>query len=158
MKKYTSIGWVVVLMVGAMTSCKKSDAPPVNKDYTASIEDKTWWGIFIRAGKNEEYYGVHFNSDHTFLWSQFSDNYTGAWAVDGHELTMTFDVSKVEIKAGIGDDEKLVNITDNTEDFEMYTGQLIANSTVNLEGTKWEGKPIIAGSFYAIQLNFIATI
>ena len=109
--------------------------------------------MFTYTGKDAEYYSIQFNADNTLVWSQFSGDYTGKWVVNGKELTMTFDVSKAEIKAGIRDDDKLLNITDNTGNFEMNTGQLIANPNIPLDNTEWKGK-IITGTPYLVNMSF----
>lgn len=84
MKKHISIA-LVIFCPSLLLSCKKDGA----KDYTASVAEKTWWGVFTYIGKDAEYYSVHFNADKTLSWSQFSGDYTGRWAVNGKELTMS---------------------------------------------------------------------
>ena len=153
MKKYNNILLVTVVLVSCMSGCKKSNEP-APADYTNSIKDKTWWGMFTYTGKDAEYYSVHFNADNTFLWSQFAGDFTGQWAVNGKAFTMTFDVSKATVKADISDDDKLLNITDNTSNFEINTGQLIANTNIPLDNSVWEGKPILANGLYGYMLRF----
>jgi hypothetical protein len=150
MKKYKNIMLVTLLLTVIIVSCKKSSTP---KDYSASIKDKTWWGVITYTGKEAEYYSVHFNANNTLLWSQFSGDYTGKWVINDKELTMTFDVSNAEIKADISDDDKLLNIIDNTGAFEMNTGQLIINPNIPLDNTEWKGK-IITGTPYLVNMSF----
>ena len=149
MKKYLSIMLVIVLYTSLSLSCKKSNA----KDYTASIRDKTWWGVFTYTGKDPEYYSVRFNADNTFLWSQFSGDYSGQWVVNGKDLTMTFDISKAAIKATISDDDKLLNITDNTGNAVINTCELITNPNMPLDNTVWKGK-MVTGLPYIIEMSF----
>jgi hypothetical protein len=157
MKKYLSIILVTILLVSFVTGCKKSNSA-APKDYTPSIKDKTWWGMFTYTGKDAEYYSVHFNADNSLLWSEFSGDFTGQWVINGKELTMTFDKSKAAIKAGISDDDKLLNITDNTGNFEINTGQLIANPNTPLDNTLWEGKPVLASGLYGYQMKFMPAL
>jgi hypothetical protein len=157
MKKYLSITLFTILLVSFVTGCKKTNSA-TPKDYTPSIKDKTWWGMFTYTGKDAEYYSVHFNADNTLLWSQFSGDFTGQWAINGQELTMTFDVSKAAIKAGISDDDKLLNITDNTGNFEINAGQLVADPNIPLDNTLWEGKPVLASGLYGYQMEFMPAL
>ena len=154
MKKYISIILITVILMSFMTGCKKSNSV-APKDYTPSIKDKTWWGMFTYTGKDAEYYSVHFNADNTLLWSQFSGDFTGQWTINGKALTMTFDVSKAEIKAGISDDDKLLDIKDNTGNSEINAGQLIADPNITLDNTQWDGKPILASNLYDYLISFM---
>jgi hypothetical protein len=154
MKKKLNLILVTLLLTGILISCKKScDTTPLPKDYTASIKDKSWWGEFTYAGETAEYYSVHFNADNTLTWSQFSGDYTGHWILTGKQLTITFDGNSEEIKANVSDDDKLVNITDNTTASEINNGQLSVNSTIPLDNTVWNGT-IRFTSIKALQLNF----
>ena len=51
MKKYSRIILVALLLMEIIVSCKKSNTlPATSKDYTASIEDRNWWGMLTNAG------------------------------------------------------------------------------------------------------------
>ena len=105
------------------------------------------------TGKTAEYYSVHFNTDNSLTWSQLSGDYTGHWLLDGKELTITFDGNSSEIKAGISDDDQLVNIKDNTTASEINSGELISNPNITLDNTLWTGT-IDYPSTKALQLTF----
>lgn len=152
MKKYTNIILVTVFLMDFISACKKNNIASPG-DNNSSVKEKTWWGVFTSTGKDAEYYSVHFNADNTLLWSQFSGDYTGQWAISGKGLIMVLDESKAEIKAVIGDDGKLLNITDNTGNFEINTGQLIANANMPLDNTEWKGK-MVTGLPYIVELSF----
>lgn len=77
MKKYSSMFVAILLVAGIFSSCKKENAAPKSKDYAASINDKSWWGVFTYTGETSQYYTVHFNSDNTLIWSQLSGDYAG---------------------------------------------------------------------------------
>ncbi len=151
MKKYLNIIPIIAIITGILFSCKKSndDAP---KDYSASIKDKTWWGELAYTGKTPEYYSVHFNTDNTLTWSQFQGDYTGHWALNNKQVTITFDGNTTQIKADISDDDNLVNITDNTGASEIKSGEITVNSTTTLDNTVWNGNTQVPTK--ALQLNF----
>jgi hypothetical protein len=138
MKKQVSISLFLLLSAGVLISCKKEnkDKP---KDYSASVKDKTWWGQMTYTGKTAEYYSVYFKGDGTLLWSQFSGDYEGRWVVKGRQLVMNFNVSGAEVKADISDDEKLMNITDNTGAYNVNGGQIISTPNLSLSNTRWKG-------------------
>ena len=149
MKKYVNTILAILFYAPLLLSCKKDST----KDYTASIAGKTWWGVFTYTGKDAEYYSIHFNADNTLLWSQFSGDYTGRWVVNGAALTMSFDVSKAEIKASISDDDKLLNITDKTGNSVINYCELIANPNIPVDNTVWKGK-IVTGAPYLVEMSF----
>jgi hypothetical protein len=149
MKKYLRIILVIIFYTALVISCKKDSA----KNYTAAVAEKTWWGVFTYTGKDAEYYSVHFNANNTLVWSQFSGDNTGKWVVNGNELTMTFDISKAEIKATISDDNKLLNITDKTGNSVINTCEPIANPNIPLDNTEWKGK-MVTGLPYIIEMSF----
>jgi len=136
MKKYLSVVVFIVMVTGIIFGCKKSNSP---KDYAAAVKDKTWWGTLTYPGKSAEYYSVHFNGDNSLTWSQIAGDYAGQWVLNGKQLTITFTGISVEIKADISDDDKLMNITDNTANSEINSGQLIVNPNISLDNTKWVG-------------------
>lgn len=136
-------------------SCKKSsDTTPLPKDYTASIKNKTWWGVFTYTGKTAEYYSVHFNADNTLLWSQLSGDYAGTWVINNKSVTLKFSGSGAEIKADITDDDKFMAISDNTPSYEINNCQLITSPNISLENTIWKGS-IINGTSGSMQLKFL---
>jgi|WetSurMetagenome_2_1015567.scaffolds.fasta_scaffold95850_2 hypothetical protein len=137
MKKYTFLISILFLATMLIVNCSKNDSAA--KDYSASIKDKTWWGSLAYTGKDAEYYSVHFNADNSLLWSQLSGDYSGHWAVTDKTITMTFDINSAQIKADITDNDRLSNITDNTEFYEIITGAIIANPGIILDNTEWIG-------------------
>jgi hypothetical protein len=150
MKKRVNIFLLLLLPTGILISCKKDNtAKP--KDYSASVKDKTWWGQMTYSGKTAEYYSVHFKADGTLLWSQFSGEYEGRWVVKDKQLVMNFNVSGAEVKADISDDEKLVNITDNTGAYNVNGGQIISTPNLSLSNTRWKGTFDIS----SYQLSFL---
>ncbi len=152
MKKYSNLILLTIWSTGILFSCKKnSNLAP--KDYYASVNNKTWWGELTYTGKPTEYYSVQFNTDNTLIWSQFSGDYTGHWALAGKQLTIRFNGSPVEIRADISDDNNLVNITDNTSASEINSGEMIVNSTTILDNTLWNGATYFPAT-KALQLNF----
>jgi hypothetical protein len=153
MKKHLKIMLVILLSAGSIVGCKKSSTSD-SKDATQSIKDKTWWGMITYTGKTTEYYSVHFNTDNTLTWSQLSGDYTGHWIINGTELTLTFDLNTVQIKAGISDDHTLINITDNTSIYEINSGGMIIDPAIPLDNTVWKGFYISGGSQLSLQLRF----
>jgi len=151
MKKYFNIIVAILLLAATTPGCKKSDSAQP-KNYTLSIKDKTWWGELAYTGKTPEYYSVHFNPDNTLTWSQFQGDYTGHWAINNKQVTITFDGNSTQIKADISDDDNLVNITDNTTASEIKSGEMAANSTITLDNSVWTGNTQIPTK--ALQLNF----
>jgi len=160
MKKYLNKIVMITLLAAIVFSCKKDTSLPSipDTDYTAFLKDKTWWGEFNYTGKDAEYYSVHFNSDNTFVWSQFSGDHNGKWTVEGNELTMSIEPANTEIRAEINGDDKLINITDNTGSSTINTAHLIANSNMSLDNTVWEGKPILANGIYGYLISFVPGI
>jgi hypothetical protein len=152
MKKYLKQTLAAALLTGILFSCKK-ESTAVTKDYSASVKDKTWWGQLTYTAKTQEYYSVHFNADNTLLWSQLSGDYAGKWVVKDNILTMTFDVNIADIKATISDDNKLTSITDNTGYYEINTGEMSTNETIQLDNTLWKG-PINLVASKTLQLIF----
>jgi hypothetical protein len=146
MKKYLTIFFATLLAVIIFSSCKK-ETTTVAKDYSLSIKGKTWWGTFTNAGESPQYYSVSFSADNLILWSQFSGDYTGQYAVDKNKLIMIFINPSVVVTADITDDNKLANITSNTAN-KVNSGELVANPNISLDNTIWKG-----GS---IQLSFLA--
>ena len=153
MKKHLYAVLVALLSMGIAFSCKKSSTP-VAKNYTASVKDKTWWGMLAYTGKPREYYSVHFNTDNSLTWSQLSGDTPGQWVLDDKSLTITFTGNSVQIKAGISDDDKLVNITDNTGSSEINSGQLVEKPNQPLDNTVWKGSYFNGGSQQPLQLAF----
>ena len=151
MKKYFNIIVVILLLAATTPGCKKSDSAQP-KNFALSIKDKTWWGELAYTGKTPEYYSVHFNADNTLTWSQFQGDYTGHWALNNKQVTITFDGNSTQIKADISDDDNLVNITDNTTTSEIKNGEMTANSTITLDNSVWTGNTQIPTK--ALQLNF----
>src|SRR6478609_9589040 len=137
--KHTITLSLLFLAVTILISCKKADVStpasptPVSRDYSTSIKDKSWWGEITYTGKTAEYYSVYFKADGTLIWSQFSGDYAGHWVIKEKELTMTFDANTVAIRATITDDDKLSNISDNTNSYEVNSGALLSNPYVNLD-------------------------
>jgi hypothetical protein len=153
MEKHASIFLVVLVTAGFLISCKKDNKA---KDYSVSIKDKTWWGRLTYSGQTTEYYCVHFRSDGSLLWSQLSDDYEGHWTLKGKQLVMNFNANSAEIKADISNDDKLMNIMDNTGYYEVNSGQMLSNSSVSLENTVWKGDAFTPNSGkYSMQLNFL---
>jgi len=152
MKKYVRIIGIILLPMVIVISCKKSNSPD-RVDYTASIKDKTWWGMLAYTGKTPEYYSVHFNTNNSLTWGQLSGDYPGHWLLNGKELTITFDGNSNEIKTNLSDDNQMVNIKDNTAASEINSGELIANSNIPLDNTAWTGT-IDYPSTKALQLDF----
>jgi hypothetical protein len=137
MKKYLSIFLLLLLSAGALISCKKDNKP---KDLRASFADKTWSGSMTYTGLDAEYYSVRFNNDNTLSWSQFSGDYSGTWQLTDHLLTMSFDVSGVEIKAGVSDDQKLSGfVVKNTNSYKINTCAPLNDPNPSLDNTVWEG-------------------
>ncbi len=155
MKKYLII-LITTLMAAAMLSSCKKETTTAAKDYSLSIKGKTWWGTLTNAGESPQYYSVSFSADNLILWSQFSGNYTGEFAVDKNKLTMTFINPSVIVTADITDDNKLINITTNTAN-KVNSGELLVNPNVSLENTIWKGNgnfnPIVPTS---LQFSFLA--
>jgi len=131
------------------------EAAPI--DYSLSVKDKTWWGVFTYTDKDAEFYSVHFNTDNTFIWSQFSGDYKGQWTISGKDLSMIFDASTNEMRANIGDDDKLVNVTDNSGNSTINTCQFIANPNISLDDTEWKGQ-IVSGTPYLLEIGFRAPL
>jgi hypothetical protein len=154
MKKHLEIITALLFFAGILFSCKKVNTP---KDYTASIKDKTWWGVMTYTSQVFQYYSVHFNADNTLKWSQLSGDYDGQWIINGKQLTITFSVSGVEIKADISDDDKLMNIADNTTSYIINSGELIANPNLPLDNTVWKGSisDNSGGTSSALQMSFM---
>jgi hypothetical protein len=135
MKKYTGRAIFALIITAILFSCKKSST----KDIAQSIKDKTWWGQLTYTGKPAEYYSVQFNADNSLVWSQLTGDYAGHWVLEGKTLTITFTGNTVQIKADISDDDKLLNITDNTTASEINSGQLIIDPNISLDNTTWKG-------------------
>jgi hypothetical protein len=150
MKNYINIV-SLVLLTTILFGCKKNSAP---KDYTASIKNKTWWGVLTYTGKTAEYYSVHFNADNTLLWSQLSGDYAGTWVINNKSVTLKFSSSSAEIKADITDDEKFMAISDNTASYEINNGQFIPSPNIALENTVWKGQ-VVSGVSGSLQLSFM---
>jgi hypothetical protein len=136
MKQCVNRTMLVLMVTAILFSCKKDGN---HKNYKASVKDKTWSGEITYTNKTTEYYSVHFNADNTLEWVQLSGDYTGHWSINDRELTLSFDANTVQIKANISDDDKLVNITDNTGAYEINSGHLIANPAMSLDNTLWKG-------------------
>lgn len=158
MKNNLSILIATLLLIGALIGCSKdnnsSDYIPI-KDYSASIKNKTWWGVLTYAGKTAEYYSVHFSSDNTLIWSQLSGDYAGTWVINNKSIILKFGGSSSEIKAEISDDDKFLSISDNTASYEINNGQLMATANIPLDNTLWKGIVLGAGSVSNLQLNFL---
>jgi hypothetical protein len=141
--------------------CKKNnslpDTTPPATNYVEIIKDKSWWGEFTYTGKDPEYYSVHFNIDSTLVWSQFSGDYNGKWAVKDNELTMHVDRGNAEIKAIINND-KLSNITDNTGNSTIDIAHLIVRSNLPLDNTVWDATPILSNGIYGYLISFMSDL
>ncbi len=142
MKRYPSLILVALVLIGILCSCKKNST---DKDYGASIKDKTWWGQLSYTGKPLEYYSVHFKADNSLLWSQLSGDYPGQWVVNGKQLTMTFPGISTTIKADISDD-RLMDISDDNAAFAIANGERVLNPTISLDNTIWKGTFLQGGS------------
>src|SRR6266700_5670284 len=151
MKKYIRTILITLLSVSVIAGCKKSTP----NDYASSIKNKTWWGQLTYTGKTSEYYSVQFGADNSLIWSQMSGDYPGNWFVEGKTITITFRDNSVQIKADISDDDKLMNITDNTGNSEINSGQLIVNPNISLENTVWKGSLVYAVTPDDYQLSFM---
>ena len=158
MKKYTRIITFAILLLTLIAACKKSnsDAP---KDYTASIKDKTWWGEFYYTGKSAEYYSIHFNSDGTLTWSEYSGDYAGTWQINSSLLTIVFDASGNQFQAKISDYnnmEQIVNPTGNG--YTIIKGQMVTGGAKLLENTTWKGSAGSGVTTIDMQMTFMANV
>jgi hypothetical protein len=153
MKILKLIFFLAILILAGLLGCKKNNNP-APKDYTASVKDKTWWGVFTYTGQTAEYYSVHFNADNTLLWSQLSGDYVGTWSINNKSLTLKFSGSSAEIKTDISDDDKFISISDNTASYEINNGQQITSPNITLENTIWKGS-IVNGTSGNMQLKFL---
>lgn len=153
MKKYTRIITLSILLLNLFTACKKdnSDAP---KDYSASLKDKTWAGMFTYTGKTSEYYSVHFNADKSLTWTELSGDYSGKWEVTGKQLVLTF-TSGSQIKADITDDNRFINFTNSNTAYSINNGKLVTKPDLILDNSIWKGT-ITSGISYPLELDFIA--
>jgi hypothetical protein len=106
--------------------------------------------VITYTGKNPEYYSVHFNNNNSLIWSRQPGDYSGQWMLDGKHLTISLETNSVKIQADISNDNKLENITDNTANYEINSGQLIINPKLPLQNTVWKGM----WSAAHLQLNF----
>jgi hypothetical protein len=156
MKKIKTFILVVVTVTGILSGCKKSSNPNKEepKDYSTSIKDKTWWGALTYTGQTAEYYCVHFNADHTLLWSQLAGDYDGQWDVSGEQLTIILTAPGVQITADISDDNKLSNFKDNTLDYEVNSADLLTNPDLALDNTTWKGTYFNGSSQQPLQFSF----
>jgi hypothetical protein len=136
MKKNLRYIFFTLASIVILAGCKKDNSP---KDYAKSIKDKTWWGTLTYTGQAPEYYSIHFNENNSFTWSQLLGDYNGHWVVGGKQLVMTFDLSGVEIKADISDDDKLMNITANTSYYIVNSGDRVDKPDILLDNTIWNG-------------------
>jgi hypothetical protein len=153
MKKYYSV-FIVLFAATVMLSCKKND-PAKEKDYAASIKDKTWWGRLTNAGETSQYYCVHFNIDKTLTWSQLSGDYTGSWSLSGNKITLNFPSPAVIVTADITDDNKLANITSSTVN-KINSGEQVVTSNLILDNTVWKGtETTVSGNSVSLQMNFM---
>jgi hypothetical protein len=152
MKKNLTIARVALLSLLVLFSCKKSTTP-TPKDYTSSIKNKTWWGMVTNNGR-AEYYSVHFNADNSFKWNQLAGEYDGKWTVSGKQLSLTFPALSIEIKADIGDNDRLMNFTDNNPNSIMNSGELVENPNIPLDNTLWNGSMVQVGASYTLQIIF----
>src|SRR5438270_6038822 len=105
MKKYLMPVYFLLLVAAMVASCKKSDTSP-QKDFAASINDKTWWGTMSYAGLNTSYYSIHFNASGSLVWSEMSGDYQGNWVIEGRHLTITLTSIVRQIKADLSNDDK----------------------------------------------------
>jgi hypothetical protein len=156
-KKYGTLV-ATLLSIFLLAGCKKSSSPDNNtsRDYASSVINKTWWGTLADKDQSDEYYSVHFNTDNTLVWEQLSGTYNGFWALEGRQLTITFEVNDVKITADIGDDNKLSHFSDNTDFSEIKTGQLINIPDIPLENTIWEGTEKNKSLSYLVRFEFDA--
>jgi hypothetical protein len=153
MKKKLTIARVVLLSLLVLFSCKKSTTP-TPRDYTSSIKNKTWWGMVTNNGWAPEYYSVYFNADNSFKWNQLSGEYDGKWTVTGNQLSLTFPALSIEIKADIGDNDRLMNFTDNNPNSIMNSGKLVENPNIPLDNTIWNGSFLQGGASYPLKILF----
>lgn len=154
-KKHINKIILIANFVGFIGACNKSDnaVPNVN---ASSIKDKTWSGSLTYSGKTTEYYSVRFNGDNTLLWAELSGDYTGHWTISGKKITMNFDSRAEKISADISENNELLNITNNSGTYEVYSGALVANSNLSLDNTIWKGAETNTNTSATkkIQLNF----
>jgi hypothetical protein len=153
-KFYLYIFSMMILFCG----CNK-DKTPTPKNYAASINDKTWWGVVTYTGKTPQYYSVHFNTDNTLLWSQLSGDFPGTWTINNKSVVMKFGgPDKDEVKADITEDDKFTTITDNNPKYEIINGQLVADPNIPLENTTWKGTIFSVGTSSDLQLKFLPSL
>jgi hypothetical protein len=151
MKKHTSMLLIVVLNAGVFISCKKD-----NKTKDKSVAGKTWFGQVTYTYQSPEYYCIHFNDDHSLIWSQFSGDSTGRWLQEGRSLKINFTGNSNEIRAEISDNDTLMNVSDNSTNFQINSGKLVADPNMSIDNTLW--KSIIydksSGISLAMQMSF----
>ena len=158
MKKSLSILIVTTFLIAIFISCSKHDNTsndmPI-KYYSASIKDKTWWGVLTYTGKTAEYYSVHFSADNTLIWSQLSGDYAGTWTINNKSIIFKFSGSSSEITAEISNDDKFISISDNTPSYEINNGQLMASPNIPLDNTLWKGIILGGSTVSPLQLKFL---
>src|ERR1700681_2137515 len=138
MKKHLRIAIIILTVFMISSGCKKDNGGSSAAN-TASITDKTWWGMFTYAGDTTEYYSAHFNADGSLTWNQSLAEYAGKWTLNSNHLAMDIGPGSIAITADISNGSKLVNIhTNNTT--VVNSGQLLsAPSQQPLDGTVWKG-------------------
>ena len=152
MKKYLHIIPAIIIITGILSGCKKSN-DDIPKDYSASVTDKTWSGVFTYTGKTSEYYSVHFNADKSLIWSELAGDFAGTWLVNNKQLTITFS-SGSKINADITDDNRLINIIASNKSYMVNSGKLVANPNLPLDNTIWKGT-VTSGTSYPLELDFL---
>ena len=151
MKKCINLMLVTLLSMCILVSCKKS----TSKDYSLSVKDKTWWGVFTYTGQPLQYYSVHFNADNTLSWSQLSGNYPGQWTISDRHITFTLAGTNVLNKADISDADTLMNISANSNTYVINSCKLVANPPISLDNTSWSGTITISGTPYLLLMSFM---
>ena len=153
MKKYLPYTMFILSAVLILSGCKKDSTSSGN--YSASVSDKTWWGLFTYAGDTTEYYSVHFNTDNSLVWNQMLGEYAGTWSISSNHLTMNLGINSLIITADITGDNKLANIKTNNSSV-INIGQLLTNpSQLSLDGTIWKGVfTDKIGSTYNMTMEF----
>jgi hypothetical protein len=155
MKKHFRIAMIILGVIMISSGCKKDNNSSSNNASAASINGKTWWGLFTYVGDTTEYYSVHFNADSSLTWNQTLGEYTGKWSLNSNHLKMDFGPNSIVITADIIGGNTLSNIKSNNSSI-INSGQLLLNpSQQSLDGTVWKGVySDKIGSTYNFEMDF----
>jgi hypothetical protein len=140
MKRQTFMATAIILLtIFSFMGCKKD----TKRDYNSLVKNTVWTGEFKYTGAISQPFSVEFKEGGQLTWYELSGEYGGTWKIEDDMLNVTFSTGS-GFKAGISDDNKLVNIQHfPINNWAVVNAALNTVTDESLDQTTWTAPNLI---------------